>query len=202
MKLKRKTKGRAGFTLAETLLAVLILLLVSTIVAAGVPAARNAYYKVVLGSNAQILLSTATNALRGELGTARDIRIDDTAGRTSGSYVTYYSADTGGRSKIYKGSDGEGRTTIMLQKYTKVADFGIDSNNSDRDRDKNNRSLNYALVSEEAATRDMYITYSGITCTANTVTFTGFRVLNGSGELLAGKESNSLTIRVFPAEAQ
>ena len=59
MKRKRKLRSNKGFTLAETLLAVLILLLVSTIVATGIPAARNAYEKVVEASNAQAVLATA-----------------------------------------------------------------------------------------------------------------------------------------------
>ena len=41
MKRKSKLKSRSGFTLAETLLAILILLLVSSIVAQGIPVARN-----------------------------------------------------------------------------------------------------------------------------------------------------------------
>ena len=41
MRIKEKLKNRSGFTLAETLLAVLILLLVSVIVANGIPVARD-----------------------------------------------------------------------------------------------------------------------------------------------------------------
>ena len=39
MKKRKKARSRSGFTLAETLLAVLILLMVSAITAAGIPAA-------------------------------------------------------------------------------------------------------------------------------------------------------------------
>ena len=62
MTIKKKLKGKSGFTLAETLLAVLILLLVSTIVANGIPVARNVYNNVIIGANAQMLLSTAVTA--------------------------------------------------------------------------------------------------------------------------------------------
>ena len=54
--LKNKIRSARGFTLAETRLAVIILLLAAAIVATGIPAARNAYEKVVLASNAEILL--------------------------------------------------------------------------------------------------------------------------------------------------
>ena len=55
--IKRKLHTQ-GFTLAETLLAVLILLLVGVIMTTGIPAAKNAYEKVVVASNAEVLLST------------------------------------------------------------------------------------------------------------------------------------------------
>lgn len=199
MKLKRKLKNRSGFTLAETMLCVLILLLVSGIVATGMPAAKNAYDKVVLGSNAQVLLSTAANALRAELGTARGISIEDGG-------ITYYSAETGGRSKIYLGtytnpinSDKTGEkyteTTIMLQRYTQVSstvDFAIGGKLTAGDA--------YPLVSKVASTADMYVTYTGSPSYNEgngTVTFSNFRVCRKKDNtLLAG--GSSLTIRVFP----
>ena len=58
MKRLNKLKRKSGFTLAETLLAVLILLPVSGIVETGIHVARNIYQKVVIGANAQALLST------------------------------------------------------------------------------------------------------------------------------------------------
>ena len=108
MKKKMKLHGQSGFTLAETLLAVLILLMVSTIVASGVPAARNAYEKVVLGSNAQVLLSNAVHALRYELGTAAEVTVD-----VDGTTITYISANTGAQSQISL-NDENG---IMLREY-------------------------------------------------------------------------------------
>ena len=64
LKLKKRLKNQAGFSLAETLLAVLIMLLVSVIVANGIPVARNVYNNVIVGANAQVLLSTTVTALR------------------------------------------------------------------------------------------------------------------------------------------
>lgn len=105
---KKKLKNRGGFTLAETLLAVAILLLVSAIVATGMPAAKNAYEKVVLASNAEVLLSTAASALRDELGTAWNVQE-----RTNGG-VTYFSASTGTRTELT--IDG----TIKIKEYAKA----------------------------------------------------------------------------------
>jgi len=70
MKKKNTARRQSGFTLAETLMAILILLMVTSVVAAGLPAAVSAYQKVVDRANAQVQLSTAVSRLREELGSA------------------------------------------------------------------------------------------------------------------------------------
>ena len=70
MKRMNTARRQGGFTLAETLMAVLILLMVTSVVAAGLPAAVSAYQKVVDRANAQIQLSTTVSRLREELGSA------------------------------------------------------------------------------------------------------------------------------------
>lgn len=115
----RKLKSDAGFTLAEALLAVLILLLASSVVAAGMPAALSAYRNAIDAANAQVILSATVNALRSELTTARDV---ETPGGTT---ITYYSAQTGSKSMIYIGSDPEdsdGPPKILLQAYVDLDD--------------------------------------------------------------------------------
>lgn len=111
MKAARKLESRSGFTLAETLLAVAILLLVSVIVATGMPAARQAYEKVVLASNAEVLLSTAASTLRDELGTAW--KVEEYEG-PYGKGITYFSADTGTRATLTVDSGGK----ITLKEYS------------------------------------------------------------------------------------
>ena len=96
---RNRCGSHSGFTLAETLIAILILLMVSSVVAAGIPAASNAYYKVVDGANAQVLLSTAATALRDELATARDLEVGNGSSGTSTS-ITYYNRDAGRKSMI------------------------------------------------------------------------------------------------------
>ena len=72
--LKKLKESRAGFTLAETLICVLILLMVSAIVGAAMPSAANAYKNVVDAANAQVLLSTTLTALRDEFSTAKQVQ--------------------------------------------------------------------------------------------------------------------------------
>ena len=112
MKLLHKIKGRSGFTLAETLLAVLILLLVSGIVASGIPVAKNVYDKTIVAANAQVLLSTTVTALKDELGTAWDVNVEEYEGKKA---ITYFSADTGAKSRIYIKDNA-----IWIQDYAEV----------------------------------------------------------------------------------
>ena len=127
--MKQKLKSHSGMSLAETLVAVIILLLVSTIVMRGVPVAKNAYEKVVVAANAKVMLSTAITSLRNELATAQRIKVggssltnvyDETTGqinKSTGDVITYYSADRGTNSRIYLGDND----VIMLQEFV---DYG------------------------------------------------------------------------------
>ena len=177
-RIRQKLNEMAGFTLAETLLAVLILLLVSSIVAAGIPAAKNAYEKVVLGANAQLLLSTTVSELRDELGTAWDVEIENTGD------VLYFSAETGAKSKLYV----EGNK-IMVQRFSKVN--GLD----------NESGKAVPLVSDAAATRDLYVIYESASYDDSVITFKKLEVHRASnGGVLAdlGDGTNGdLTVRVF-----
>ena len=151
MRIEKKLKSNKGFTLAETLLAVLILLLVSTIVATGMPVARNAYEKIIVAANAQVLLSTAATSLRDELGTAWEVKIDDDSTKSSGTFVTYNSSDTGAKSKISIDSTD---SKIYIQEYVDNEHFNIVGGEGVGDA--------RLLVSDKAANGDLVITYSGI----------------------------------------
>lgn len=187
MRTRNKLKNNKGFTLAETLLAVLILLLVSTIVATGMPAAKNAYEKIIVAANAQVLLSTGATALRDELGTSWDVKIDDDTSKTSGTFVTYNSSDTGAKSKVYLKGD-EKKIYIQeyaMNKYLNVAE-GM-SIGSER-----------LLVSDKAATDDLTITYNEIKKSedGSSVIISGLVVNNKEGREMASLGSD-LTIPVF-----
>lgn len=144
--MKRKLNNQSGFSLAETLLAVLILLMVSVIVANGVPAARDAYEKVVIGANAKVLLSTAVSAMRDELATAREIKVNSTT-------ITYFSADRGTTSEISLSEDTP--SEIMLQEYIRKDPVTGDVLTV-------SAAPRY-LVPKSAATGDLYVTYGTVT---------------------------------------
>lgn len=184
MKLRQKLKSQMGFTLAETLLAVLILLLVSTIVANGIPAATKAYQKTVLAANAQSLMSTTVAALRDELGTAWDVTV-------AGNEITYYSADTGNRTTLKK--DGTG--AIIITEYISTDGLNVNATSTGNERQ---------LTPKETLTQDLTITYDTVTDQSTddskVVVFKGLKVTpKGDSEQVIA-QMDSLTIRVITAK--
>ncbi len=79
MKRKNKNRSTAGFTFAELMITMLILMLVTLLLASGLPVAVNAYSKVIDHANAQLLLSTTVTRLQEELSTAVEVWTDGTA---------------------------------------------------------------------------------------------------------------------------
>ena len=134
----QKLNRESGFTLAETLMAVLILLMVSAVVATGIPAASNAYYKAVDAANAHVLLSTTVTALRDELGMAKEVEVD-------GTTVTYYSADNRSMSELSLSDTG-----IDVTEYVNYVVGATES------------GVRRKLVSEKAITANLKISYTGV----------------------------------------
>ena len=192
--IRKKLKTASGFTLAETLLAVLILLMVSVIVATGIPAAKNAYEKVVLASNADALLSTTISSLRNELGAAKISKPE--SGGAPITYISYYSGaasydavsgnyvTSGTQSMIclnedftgdyadYKSTADPGKC-IMLQRYAPLG--GINYSPEMQAQMKAVR-----LVSKAASNQNLYVTYDSVTYANGILTFTGLKVCRDS----------------------
>ena len=146
--MRNRLKNTGGFSLAEALLAVLILLLVSVIVASGIPVARDAYYKVVLAANAKTMLSTAVTALHDEIGTAW--RIENVSDKS----ISYFSAGKGTKSLMdIDEEDG----SITIKDYISLKDDLI----HDVDKIKENDNK-HELISGKGYTPQMYVTYTSI----------------------------------------
>ncbi len=176
--IKEKLRSSRGFTLAETLICVLILLMVCGIVGAAMPAASSAYTQVVDTANAQVLLSTAVTALRDEFGSATDITSSAEEGVVT---ITYRSGKTGSWSKIVA-SDSEIR----------IFEFGkIDANGSVSSYQPATGRL---LVSSEAATVNLKLGFTSFSNVNGLITIGELKVMKDETEL-AGKES--LLIRVI-----
>ena len=204
----QKLNSQAAFTLAETLITVLILLMVSAVVAGGVPAAANAYAKAVDAANAHVLLSTTVDALRSELSTAWDVENikSDEAGEKG---ITYYSSAIGSQSKIYiSDSDSDGK--IMLQEYVDLlaarkeetsSSTGASGSTVDNSIVPARPIVSDAMTIKGKLTigcgDDGYISYDK---TTGIVTVKGLQVKKGD-QTIAKMPEAGLTIRVITKEA-
>ena len=130
---RKVIRNKKAFTLSETLIAVLIMLMVSSILVTGIPAAKNAYEKVFVKSNAELLKSTTISALRNELSVAKDIKV------TNDTTVTY-------SSRMYG-------TTCQLS----IGNYGIKIQRNILDEETSSR-----LVSS-AASDKMIVKYDSVT---------------------------------------
>ena len=202
----QKLNSQAAFTLAETLITVLILLMVSAVVAGGVPAAANAYAKAVDAANAHVLLSTTVDALRSELSTAWDVE-NFKSDETGEQGITYYSSATGSQSKIYI-SDSDGK--IMLQEYVDLQAARKEETSSSTgasDSTVDNSIVPARPIVSDAMTikgkltigcgDDGYISYNK---TTDIVTVAGLQVKKGDQTIVKMPETG-LTIRVITKEA-
>lgn len=148
--------NRRGFTITEMLIVLLILMMVTMLLAAGIPLASRAYKKVVDASNAQLLLSTTMTELRDELSFASDVSV-------SGGVISFKAAD-GSSSTISCKPDG-----IYLHEHI---EFDTDG------------SYDRLLVSDKAATSGLAASWSSVSCSGGVVTVNGLSVSKDGTELL------------------
>lgn len=176
-----KKRANAGFSLAETLLAIMILLLVSVIVATGVPAATSAFERVIIGSNAKVLLSTAISSLRDEIATARTVEVKD-------NVITYFSSNNGATSRIFVNDNKD----IILDEY-------IDSELQAAKDAKHITSMERLLVSAKAATRGLFVTYETATAAGNAVVINNLKVRRRINETVSDPfaQVEELKIRII-----
>ena len=168
-----KCKDQAGFTFSETLIAVMIMSMVAAITAAGIPTVKNAYDRVVVAANAEVLLSTAVVELRDEIGSAWNVNVKNTSSTPQKTFVEYFSASTGANTIIKTDSTNvNGKTVDQIFKidYAPYLINGIISTDGRKER-------RYPLVSDKASTDDLYITYTNVeNVEQGIIRFTGLKV--------------------------
>ena len=111
----KRIRERHGFSLSETLVAILIILLVGSVIAAGMPAAEKAYFKVIESANAQMLLSTMLTEFRNEFSTAADIKT-----RSDHSVEKYINPITGTSSIYFITDKDTGKLSIWIKTYDEL----------------------------------------------------------------------------------
>lgn len=191
-KAKSRLKDNRGFSLAETLLAVLILLLVSVVVATGMPAVTNAYNKVVLGANAKTMLSTAVTALHDEIGTAWQVE-----NSTDNKSIMYFNGSTGAKSMISSAAN----QSIKVRDYMSLNDDLIHSTDAIVGSE-------YDLVYGSSFKPEMYVTFNAISYANGIVTITGLKVCKTTDNTVlsefSGEDGSAIpfTVRVISADAK
>jgi len=128
---ERHTRKQGGFTLVETMLALAILVLMTGIVAMGVPVAMRTYTQAVNGSNAQLLLATTATELRNELGMAQLAVTETGEGAAATTQVNgngtlkYYVSGDGYWASINNREEG-GLEDVVRRLYMNDADPGAE----------------------------------------------------------------------------
>lgn len=167
MRMKRTARlNNRGVTLAETLIVVLIMSIITAAAVSGVAAAVRSYQNAVDAANAQVLLSTTMARLRDELGKAKKADVED----TTVTYTTEYD----NVARIYLKSEENKDTVIMIQEYP-----GTDTNEEASERQ---------LVSAAASTDTLYIIYESVTALGGVVEFKNLKVKNEKHAVLASAE--------------
>ena len=194
----RKLNTERGFTLTETLVAVLILVMIS---ASALPAALNAYRNAVDAANAQVLLSTTVNALRDELSLAWDVQVcsgDNSTGSWNfkddpNGYILYKSSDTGSESKIYREN-----SVIMLQEYNDFSEKWYDQDTWDQSVVKKQEGrplVSNAMRRSTGYADPMTVTFKEVSIADNCITFTDLLV-ERNGRTIAKMPASGLVIRL------
>ena len=114
-RMKERLRDRRGFTIVELMVTLLILVMVTGVVAGGIPVAVNAYEQAVDVANAQVLLSTTITALRNELEMATEVASAGTDG------VTFFcdNASTPSYTRIRNSTNADAEPGIWLEPYLK-----------------------------------------------------------------------------------
>ena len=170
--MKRNITGKAGFTLAETLLATLLLLIASALLVTGIPVAFRAYKTVTLTAEANVLISTTMTELKDKLAFCEDLAI-------TGKKISFTS--------------NNGRQYTLSYDADKAGLYLLDTTDNDYNPEKEENVYvhdSQMLVSDEAAVRELCVDYSEVKIDGNVLTFKDLNVYRKSD--IEHTENNAL----------
>ena len=117
--MKNKLRGEAGVTLVEMLASVMLLTMLALMVGAGLGTSMRVYRGVVAQSEAELLLSTAVNALADELRYAWNVKDDEDTEDNGWTDFTYSSTSFGDEvrlglvsGRIMAGSESDSKNVL------------------------------------------------------------------------------------------
>ena len=167
--MKRRDMSR-GFTLAETIMAMLIMAILGLIVTGAISTALNTYQKIVEKSNAELLLSTTISELRSELDRAEQMTLK------TGNVLDKYRSST----SAWRTLSNQGETGIQVTEFKDYVPTGPKAGADTHPAQQ--------LVSEAAATSKLYATFNSITYDTGkgVFTITGLKVYRkGDNKVMA-----------------
>ena len=187
--IKNKIAEKTGFSLTELLTTTLILSLVTATIASSIPGAIRAYRTVVDVANANILLTSTITKLRYELTGASEIKV-------------YNNGKTDDRNKANTVDYTNGKGVLCRIEF-------VESNDKSKgiyyyefkgaDRTKPDPSGGYLLVSQEAASKKMYVKGSVEKDTNGDLKFTGLSVWKDDWNIT--KSNITFTVRLLSPKA-
>ena len=146
-------RRRAGFTLVEMLLTVLLMTIVLGGLTTLITAAVNVYSKVRVRSEADVLLSTAADAVAADLSTARNIQTEQ-----DGTTIDSFYSDSRGCQMKYT-TAASGTPYIVIEILGSAADSSGDGTSPDG---KTSDSQTVDLLTEGAQPMGLYPVLSGV----------------------------------------
>lgn len=177
MKMRKRCKDRRGFTIGEMMMAVMILVIITGLVAGGLPLAGRVYKQVVDSANAQLLLGSTMTLLRDELETAKSVPTP-----SGTNQIQYTSTSTGYATISWTTDDGICIAPYQQDNYTYLS--GTD--------------YTRPLVSRAGANKNLHTEFISWSYADGVFTITGLVVKRGD-TILAGKETDTLYIRSLVA---
>ncbi len=198
-----------GFTMVEMLVVIVIMVLVSVMMATGIPAGVNSMRKAVEASHAQALISTAMTALRDELTTAKDLKVVSSGGAAPAGDGGGNPGDAPAAASLPKVTytDSDGVPTVL--EVTESLTSGVNEKKGILltkviPKGATTETYTHLLVSAEASTSDLYVAMNGISYTDGVVTISSLEVrkpVKGSteGEYTVVVRIDSYQIRVVGA---
>ena len=180
--IKNKIAEKTGFSLTELLATTLILSLVTATIASSIPGAIRAYRTVVDVANANILLTSTITKLRSELTGASEIKI------SSDNKTVDYTNGKGVLCRIEFVESNDKSKGIYYYEFK----------GADNKREDNNPS-GYLLVSQEAASKKMYVKGSVDKDANGDLQFIGLSVYKDDQDIT--KSNITFTVRLLSPKA-
>lgn len=169
-KLRQVQSSRRGFSLAETLIAMLIMSFVGIIVTVGMMTALSVYGRITDQANAELLLSTTLIEMRDELDRAEEVKVITNA--EDGCIVYYRFSDGNWRKLSNKENDHKGIYLSYLSGYNTQNPQGL----SPAKDTEGNVIAPQLLVSSAAASKKLYAQFGGIDYSNGFFTVTDLKV--------------------------